>query len=328
MKSFWQDLPKPFFVLAPMEAVTDVVFRHVVAAAAPPDVYFTEFVNTASYCSPKGRHSTSGRLEFMPDEQPIVAQIWGSSPDDFARMAKGLKRQGFAGIDINMGCPAKDVVKTGSCSALIENPSLAAEIIAAAKEGGLPVSVKTRIGFKTTKTEEWLGHLLQQDIAALTVHGRTQKEMSKVPARWDEIAKAVTLRNEHAPATLIIGNGDVKDRQHGQELVDRHGVDGIMIGRGVFNNPFCFEKVARPHTAEERLNLLKLQLDLHDKASQTMPRRYDPLKRFFKIYIRDFDRAAEVRDKLMHSTTTAEARNILRTSFVIPGEQIRAIQYK
>lgn len=316
MKNFWQDLPRPFFVLAPMEAVTDVVFRHVVAAAARPDVYFTEFVNTASFCNPQGTHSTRGRLEFTDDEQPIVAQIWGSNPEHFARMAKGLKEQGFAGIDINMGCPAKDVVKTGACSALIEKPTLAAEIIAATKEGGLPVSVKTRIGFKTTKTEEWLGFLLCQNIVALTVHGRTQKEMSKVPARWEEIGKAVTLRDQLAPDTLIIGNGDVRGRAHGEELAKQYGLDGIMIGRGVFSDPFCFEKKPRHHDREDYLRLLYLQLDLHDEAAQRMPRKYDPLKRFFKIYIRNFEGSAEIRDLLMHTRSTDEARAVLASQMI------------
>lgn len=311
MTNFWANLPRPFFVLAPMEAVTDVVFRHVVAKAARPDVFFTEFVNTDSYASEKGRHSTMGRLSFTPDEQPMVAQIWGTNPDHFRHMALGLKDMGFAGIDINMGCPAKDVIKTGACSALIENPRLAAQLIAATKEAGLPVSVKTRIGFKTTKTEEWLSFLLQQDITALTVHGRTQKEMSKVPARWDEIAKAVQLRNEIAPNTLIIGNGDVRDRQHGEQLVQQYGVDGVMIGRGVFHNPFAFEREPRQHSREELLGLLRYQLDLFDQATQQEPRKYDPLKRFFKIYVRDFDGAADMRDALMHTKTTAEARTII-----------------
>ncbi|HEX6257872.1 MAG TPA: tRNA-dihydrouridine synthase [Candidatus Saccharimonadales bacterium] len=311
MKSFWSDLPRPFFVLAPMETVTDVVFRHVVANAAPPDVYFTEFVNAASFCSPQGQHSTQGRLAFSPDEQPMVAQIWGTNPENFAQMGKALAKMGFAGIDINMGCPAKDVVKTGACSALIENPSLAGELIAAAKESGLPVSVKTRIGFKVQKTEEWSSFLLKQDLAALTIHARTQKEMSKVPARWEEIAKVVQLRNEIAPQTPIIGNGDVCDRQHGEELVAQYGVDGVMIGRGIFHNPFAFETTPRQHTREELLALLDLHLGLHDKESQEMPRRYDPLKRFFKIYVRDFPGASELRDKLMHTSSTADARLVL-----------------
>lgn len=313
--SFWQNLPKPFFILAPMEAVTDVVFRHVVAKAAAPDIYFTEFVNAASYCSPKGIHSTRGRLTFTPDEQPMVAQIWGSKPEHFAEMSKGLAAMGFAGIDINMGCPDKSVNKTGAGAALIETPELAAELIAAAKEGGLPVSVKTRVGYKKQKTEEWTSFLLQQDIAALTIHARTQKDMSKVPARWEEIGKVVKLRDEIAPHTLIIGNGDVRDRQHGLELAEQYGVDGIMIGRGIFHNPFAFEKEPREHSREELLGLLELQLDLFDKYTRELePRRFDPLKRFFKIYVREFAGASELRDKLMHTKSTDEVRTILKDS--------------
>lgn len=313
MKNFWQNLPQPFFVLAPMEGVTDVVFRHVVAHAAAPDVYFTEFVNAASFCSPKGRHSTRSRLDFTEDEKPLVAQIWGTSPANFKDMSIALAEMGYSGIDINMGCPVKDVVKTGACSALIETPELAGKLIAAAKESGLPVSVKTRIGFKTRKTEEWLGFLLQQDIAALTIHARTAREMSKVPARWEEFDIAVALRDKLAPSTPIIGNGDIKDREHGEALVREYGLDGIMIGRGVFTNPYCFEKDPKTHSREELLDLLHYHLGLFDEASRTYPRTFDPLKRFFKIYIRDFSGASELRDQLMHAKSTGEARDLLLT---------------
>ena len=265
--------------------------------------------NAAAYFSEKGRQSTTSRLVFTPDEQPLVAQIWGTNPEHYAFMAKDLAAAGFAGIDINMGCPVKDVVKTGACSALIETPKLAAELIAAAKTGGIPVSVKTRIGFKTTKTEEWLGFLLRQDIAALSIHGRTQKEASKVPAHWDEIAKVVKLRNEIAPNTIIIGNGDVMDRTEGLERVKQTGVDGIMIGRGIFTNPYCFEHEPRAHSREELLGLLNYHLDLVEDATHRIA--FAPLKRFFKIYIRDFDGASELRDRLMHAKDVAEVRGIL-----------------
>jgi tRNA-dihydrouridine synthase len=311
MKSFWDKLEKPFFILAPMEAVTDVVFRHVVAKAAPPDVYFTEFVNSTSFCNPKGKASTEGRLKFTPDEQPMVAQIWGNSPEHYAQMGKALVERGFAGIDINMGCPAKKVVKNGACSALIENPNLAAELIAAAKTSGLPVSAKTRLGFKTQKTEQWASFLLEQNIAALTIHGRIQKEMSKVPARWEEISKVVKLRDKLAPETLIIGNGDVRDRQHGLELAQKTNVDGIMIGRGVFQDPFAFEKTPGSHSKKELLDLLNFHLDLFDKENSQLSRPFAPLKRFFKIYVRDFDGASDLRHQLMQTENTAEARRIL-----------------
>jgi tRNA-dihydrouridine synthase len=210
-----------------------------------------------------------------------------------------------------MGCPVKDVTKTGACSALIENPALAAELIAAAKKCGIPVSVKTRIGFKTRKTEEWLGFLLQQNIAALTIHARTAKEMSKVPAHWEEFKVAADLRSEIAPHTRIIGNGDIQDRTHGLELAKQYGIDGIMIGRGVFTNPFCFEPEPRQHGQAELLNLLAYHLDLFDAVKEIEPRKFDPLKRFIKIYVRYFPDASELRDKLMHTATTQEIRQLL-----------------
>lgn len=312
MNNFWTDLPKPFFILAPMEAVTDVVFRHVVTAAARPDVYFTEFVNTASYFSEKGRHSTRGRLAMTADEQPIVAQIWGTNPEHFAFMAKGMKKLGYVGVDINMGCPAKDVVKTGGGSGLIRTPEIAAEIIAAAKTGGLPVSVKTRLGdVSIDEWRDWLTHILKQDVVNLTIHLRTRKEMSKVPAHYEMITMIKQLRDEIAPHTLLTINGDIRDRQHGLELVKEYGVDGIMIGRGIFTDPYAFSTEHHTRSKEELLGLLKLHLDLFDEYNAKEARPYDPLKRFFKIYIREFDGAAELRDQLMHTKTTDQARALL-----------------
>jgi tRNA-dihydrouridine synthase len=320
MKNFWQDLPKPFFVLAPMEAVTDVVFRHVVETAGGPDVYFTEFTNAASYFSEKGRASTRGRLAFTDDEQPMVAQIWGTNPEYFEFMAKGLVEQGFAGIDINMGCPAKDVVKTGAGSGLIKTPELASELIAAAKKSGLPVSVKTRLGdVKPDEWTAWLTHILQQDVVNLTIHLRTRKEMSKVGAHFELIKEIKQLRDEIAPQTLLTINGDVRDRTHGLELVKEFGVDGIMIGRGVFADPFAFAKETREHSREELLGLLEMQLDLFDKYNEELePRKFDPLKRFFKIYVRGFDGAAELRDKMMHAKSTDEVRSLIAQVQAIP----------
>lgn len=304
-----------------MEAVTDVVFRHVVAQAGRPDIFFTEFTNSDSFCSPKGIHSTRGRLAFTEDEQPMVAQIWGKNPEHFREMAHGLKELGFKGIDINMGCPDKSVVKGGAGSGLIRTPELAAELIAAAKEAGLPVSVKTRLG--DTRIDEWrswLTHILKQGIVNLTIHLRTRKEMSKVPAHYELIAEIKALRDAIAPQTLLTINGDIRDRAHGLELVEAYGVDGIMIGRGIFQNPFAFELEPQEHSHTERLELLKLQLDLFDRyTSEIEPRAFDPLKRFFKIYIRGFEGAAELREKLMHTKSTDEVRALLATREVAPA---------
>jgi len=312
MNNFWTALPKPFFILAPMEAVTDVVFRHVVAKAGRPDIFFTEFTNAASYCSPKGIHSTRGRLAFTDDEHPMVAQIWGAKPDNFREMALGMKDLGFKGIDINMGCPDKSVVKGGAGSGLIRTPELAAELISAAKEAGLPVSVKTRLGdVSVDEWREWITHLLKQDIANLTIHLRTRKEMSKVDAHFELIPEIKKLRDDIAPHTLLTINGDIRDRQHGMELVETYGIDGVMIGRGIFTNPYAFTVGYEP-SRKEILELFGYHLDLFDKYNAELePRKFDPLKRFFKIYVRDIPGAAELREKLMHTKSTDEVRALL-----------------
>lgn len=309
-----------------MEAVTDVVFRHVVAEAARPDIFFTEFTNTNSYCSPKGEHSTRGRLAFTADEHPMVAQIWGNRPEFFREMAHGLHEKGFAGIDINMGCPDKSVVHGGAGSGLIRTPELAAEIIAATKEGGLPVSVKTRLGdVRIDEWRDWLAHILKQDIVNLTIHLRTRKEMSKVDAHYELIPEIIKLRDEIAPHTLLSINGDVRDRAHGMELIKQYpGINGVMIGRGIFHDPYAFaseelaaevqqEKLEQPDAYRARLlGLLKTQLDLFDKYSTELePRKFDPLKRFFKIYVRDFPGASELREQLMHTKSTDEVRVLI-----------------
>ena len=307
----------PFFSLAPMEAVTDVVFRHIVTKAARPDIYYTEFTNSSSFASLKGIHSTRGRLTFTPDEQPIIAQIWGSRPADIKFMSEKLPELGYQAIDINMGCPDKAVIKSGGGSDLIRNPDLAKEIIESAKAGGLPVSVKTRLGFsKVEEWHDWLKFLLEQDIAVLTIHLRTKKEMSKVPAHFELIPEILKLRNETAPNTLIQINGDIKTREQGLELWRKFPeIDGIMIGRGVFENPFCFEKnpPENARTSSDYLDLLEFQLDLFEKYSQELEkRRFEPLKRFFKIYVREFSGASELRAKLMETKNVNEVREILK----------------
>lgn len=311
-ENFWKELPKPFFILAPMEDVTDVVFRHVISEAGRPDVFFTEFTNTVSYCHPEGRNSVRGRLTFTEDEQPIVAHIWGDQPEYFREMSIGMAEEGFKGIDINMGCPVHNVAAKGKGSGLIRRPEVAAEIIEAAKAGGLPVSVKTRLGYVALdEWRDWLTHLLKQDIVNLSIHLRTRAEMSKFDAHWELIPEIVALRDEIAPNTLLTINGDIPDRQTGMELVEKYGVDGVMIGRGVFTNPFAFEKEAKEHTSEELLNLLRMHLDLFDQYSLEDGRSFKPLRRFFKIYVRDMRGAADLRNKLMDTETTDEVRLLL-----------------
>jgi tRNA-dihydrouridine synthase len=310
--NFWRHLPRPFFILAPMEDVTDVVFRHVISKAGRPDVFFTEFTNTESFCHPDGRMSVRGRLTFTEDEQPIVAHIWGDKPEYFRQMSIGMAELGFSGIDINMGCPVPNVASKGKGSGLIRRPEVAAEIIQAAKEGGLPVSVKTRLGYTDIdEWHDWLTHVLKQDIANLSIHLRTRKEMSKVDAHWELIPEILKLRDEIAPETLLTINGDIPDRQTGLELARRYGVDGIMIGRGVFKNPYAFEKNPKEHSSKELLDLLRLHLDLFDQYSKLEPRSFKPLHRFFKIYVKGFKGASELRNQLMNTESTDEVRALL-----------------
>ncbi len=313
MNNFWKDLAKPFFILAPMEAVTDIVFRQVVAKAGRPDIFFTEFINTDSFCSPKGKDSTKSRLAFQANEQPIVAQIWGNQPDNFAKMAQELATRGYSGIDINMGCPDKSVVKNGAGSGLINNPELACQIIKACKTSGLPISVKTRLGDKKIdEWPKWLETLLNQDLANLTIHLRTRKEMTKVPAHHELIANIIELRDKIAPQTLITINGDIANRQQGLGLAKKYKCDGIMIGRGVFNNPFAFEMKEKKHSLQEKIDLLFYQLDLHDQYDQELaPRKFDPLKHFFKIYISGFKGSKKLREELMQTKNTDQVREIL-----------------
>ncbi|WP_320409570.1 tRNA-dihydrouridine synthase [Staphylococcus aureus] len=311
-ENFWSELPRPFFILAPMEDVTDIVFRHVVSEAARPDVFFTEFTNTESFCHPEGIHSVRGRLTFSEDEQPMVAHIWGDKPEQFRETSIQLAKMGFKGIDLNMGCPVANVAKKGKGSGLILRPDVAAEIIQATKASGLPVSVKTRLGYyEIDEWKDWLKHVFEQDIANLSIHLRTRKEMSKVDAHWELIEAIKNLRDEIAPNTLLTINGDIPDRKTGLELAEKYSIDGVMIGRGIFHNPFAFEKEPREHTSKELLDLLRLHLSLFNKYEKDEIRQFKSLRRFFKIYVRGIRGASELRHQLMNTQSIAEARALL-----------------
>ncbi len=307
MSNFWSALPQPFYVLAPMENVTDTVFRQIITSVGKPDVFVTEFTHVDAIL----HNASMGRLDYTEEERPIVAQIWGTDPKSFFEAAKVVKQLKFDGVDINMGCPVRDIIKQGGCSALIGQEKLVAEIIAATKEGAseLPVSVKTRIGRKKIETEEWLGFLLEQDIAALTVHGRTAAEMSKVPAHWDEIAKAVALRNaKKGCQTLVIGNGDVKSLTEARLRIQETQVDGVMIGRGIFENIGVF--VEKNLTVQERKDLLIKHMELFE-STWGVHKHFQIIKKFVKAYINGYDGAAHEREKLMQANSLSEIRAML-----------------
>ncbi|MDO4612184.1 MAG: tRNA-dihydrouridine synthase family protein [Candidatus Saccharibacteria bacterium] len=317
--NIWENLPKPFLVLAPMEGVTDIMFRQVVARAGRPDLFFTEFTNVSSYASDKGRANALERLEVAETDSPIIAQIWGKEPEHFEKTAAALEDLGFAGIDLNFGCPDKNVNKTGGGAAMIKTPDLAIDCFRRAKKAtNLPVSVKTRLGWSDPEEyKTWLPILLSEHPAASTVHLRTKKEMSKVKAHFELIPELVKLRNQISPETKLIINGDIKNRGEALMLHKKHPeVDGFMIGRGVFTNPYCFTN--HIGTREELMELLNLHLNLYEKQAKKYalahPGKtlsYEPLKHFFKIYISGFPGASDLRAKLMETHSIAEARDVL-----------------
>lgn len=319
MNNVLESLPRPFFVLAPMDDVTDTVFRQIVADAAKPDLSFTEFVNVDGLQSP-GRPHLLPKLKLSDKEKPVIAQIWGLKPENFYKTAKELKKTGFSGVDLNMGCPVRTITKNGACSALINNRELASEIIEAAREGAgnsLPISVKTRVGF-TTVDMSWIEFLLSKKLNMLSIHARTAKQMSKVPADWVLIGDAVKLRNSLSPATLVVGNGDILSREQGETLAHKHGLDGIMIGRGIFHNPFIFDGKNNweKWDKNQRLNLFIKHIDLFMKAYEHAERRFEPLRKFCKTYINGFEGASELRADFMETRSPQQALALLRRQLV------------
>ena len=317
MKNILKDLPRPFFVLAPMDDVTDTVFRRIVAETAAPDLFFTEFVNVDGLQS-LGRPHLMKKIRFTDGERPLVAQIWGKDPEKYYKTAQELVEMGFDAIDINMGCPAKPVIKNGCCSALIENRPLALEIIKATQEGvagRIPVSVKTRLGFRQVDLT-WHELLLQQNLDMLTVHGRTQREMSAVPAHWDLIGEVSKLRDKLAPDTILVGNGDVESRQQGLELAQQYNLDGVMIGRGIFKDPYVFAEKSpwMEFTREQRIDLYRKHVELFQQTWQPGERAIVTLNKFCKVYINHFDGAKELREQLMNAANAEELLKILHES--------------
>lgn len=314
MKSFWKDLPKPFTILAPLDGVTDVVFRQIITEIGKPDVLFTEFTPVDGLMS-AGRPRVEGNLLFTSEQKPVVAQIWGTKPELFYKVAKECVERGFAGIDINMGCPERVITKTGACSALIKTPELAGEIIQATKEGAgdIPVSVKTRIGYSHETIDEWIRFLLKQKIAALTVHLRTVSEMSRVPAHWELMPRVKALRDEIAPETILIGNGDITSLAEIEEKYKQFDIDGFMVGRGIFANPWVFNKDVDMHTktVEERIVLYLHHIELFEKQWVGKKKNFALLKKFCKTYISNFPESSEFRVKLMESKTMEELKKTL-----------------
>ncbi len=311
MNNFWKNFKNPVFLLAPMEDVTDTVFREIVMGMSEPgklNVVFTEFTSVEGMNHPVGRERVSERLIVNNTERDLlqkmniklVAQIWGRNPEIYNSVAKYVtENYQFDGIDINMGCPVKKVFKQGACSALIGEPELAKEIILATKEGtNLPVSVKTRTGIKQHQTEEWISNLLETQPAAIILHGRTQRMQSEGDANWEEVKKAVDLKNQINPDIPLHGNGDVFSYEKGLQRINETGVDGVMIGRGIFQNPWFFDPSKTEISKGDRIEKLILHTRLFEQT-WTGLKNFNILKRFYKIYLNSFPGAAKMRADLM-----------------------------
>ncbi len=357
-------MTRPIFALAPMEEVTDVAFREMFARysksrnigsrteastspalrASSPSlgevnnvanasfVMYTEFVNVDGLTHPEGRKKLAIDLKFTPEQKPMVAQIWGTNPEKFYESAKICADLGFDGIDINMGCPQDKEIGIGACAALIREPKLAKQIIEAVKKGAgdLPVSVKTRIGYsKKEEMEEWIKHLLSCEPAVIALHGRTKQEKSKVPANWEAIAQAVQIRNQEKSHTLILGNGDIKSYQEGLDRVARTKVDGDMVGRGAFGNPWFFAQHLNSNAGirhspdsnrdeggfdgyhpnlKERLAVM---LEHAKLFTEWLPgKSFMIMRKHFKAYASGFPGSHELRAKLMEAKNLEETEKI------------------
>jgi nifR3 family TIM-barrel protein len=312
--SFWHKLKKPIFVLAPMADVTDAAFRRVIAEKGKPDITWTEFISADGLvrAPEEGRRKLLLDLIYTEAERPILAQFFTSTPENMKKAAELARELGFDGIDINMGCPAKVINRQDAGACLIKSPDVAREMIRAAKAGAgnLPVSVKTRIGYNKVELETWLPALLAEEPAAITIHARTAKEMSKVPARWEFIKRAVEIRNEMGSKTLILGNGDVKDLEDARRKVEETRCDGIMFGRAIFGNPWLFKDGYSP-SLKERLETLSAHIQLFDELLGQV-KSFAIMKKHFKAYVSGFDGASELRHLLMEAENAQEARGIIK----------------
>ncbi|MCK9393500.1 MAG: tRNA-dihydrouridine synthase [Candidatus Paceibacterota bacterium] len=320
--NFWKKLKKPIMVSAPMSGVTDDAFRLMFLKYGRPDVFWTEFISVEGLFF-KGYENCLKVLKFAPEEHPIVAQVFGSDPSYFKKAAEEIEKLGFDGIDINMGCPDKAIEQRRAGAALIKDVKLAKQIIRATKEGAkkIPVSVKTRLGYNDNQINEWIKPLLQENIAAITIHLRTRKQMYRGSAQWDTIKEIVKLRDIYSPETLIIGNGDVKSFLQAHELSKENGIDGIMIGRASMGNPWFFSHKI-PSTQEKLIAIIEHTEFFND------PERFNTLKKHFHAYAKGFNGAKELRDKLMETKSNSEVKELIEEFLLHSRNNEKIEKYK
>lgn len=313
--NFWDNLPKPFTALAPMAEVTDLPFRRITMECGRPDVFYTEFVSADGLASPEGKPRLLKDLEFDKSEHPIVAQFFGINPENMKKAAETARVLGFDGVDINMGCPERKIVKSGAGIGLAKNPNLARELIAAAKEGAknIPVSVKTRLGVDKPDLEGWIAWLLDSGVSAIAVHMRTMREMSKTKARWEYAADIAKMAESFG--IIVIGNGDIENLKEADAICKKYGMSGTMIGRGVFKNPWIFNKDEKNirDNPRERLKLL-VRHTRYFREYWGDAKNFNVLKKFYKIYISGWSGARELRNLLMNAKTAADVDSIVKSS--------------
>lgn len=311
MSNFWKKLKRPIFCLAPMSDVTDLALRKIVAKYGKPDVFWTEFVSADGLAHPKARKKLLVNLKYSKKEKPIVTQIFGSKPETIKKAVKYCRKLGFSGIDINMGCPDRAVEKQNAGASLIKNPELAKKIILAAREesGNIPVSVKTRIGYNHEEINTWIRELLLLNLPAITIHLRTRKEMSSVPAHWELMKKIVNMRNTISPHTILIGNGDVQNILEAKKKIKETGCDGVMIGRGIFGNPWLFSK--HIPSLMEKLKVLVEHARLFEKDFKKNKKFYQ-FRKTMGAYVSGFAGARELRQKLMQTQNAKQVETVVK----------------
>jgi len=338
---FWQNLEKPIIGLAPMDGVTDAAFRYIMAKHGKPDVIITEF--TAAEGIRAGAERLLDDFLYDPLERPVVAQLFGSDPEAFFIAAVVAAALGFDGIDINMGCPAKNITERGAGAGLIADPPRAKQIIQRVRDGiqawvehgqlvelgvpeniaakvwerrsgyglnredrrDLPVTVKTRIGISTTTVTDWVQHLLEKEPVAITIHGRTLKQLYTGLADWEAIGAAAAIIKQ--TPTLVLGNGDIQSKADARARCTQYNLDGALVGRACFGNPWLFQE--REATWEERLRTaLEHARYLHTALEG---RGFLRIRKHLLDYTKAFPSAKELRLELMRVTTLEDVERIL-----------------
>ncbi len=344
-RGFWDQLEKPIIGLSPMDGVSDAPFRFITAKYGKPSLLITEFTNVEAI-NHAGIKALSAFI-YNEIERPIVAQIYGINPKAFYKTAIIVCELGFDGIDINMGCPSKAVSGNGAGAGLIKTPDLAREIIKTCKQAVedwsngktleeldldplifqyiqelkkekniiterkiLPISVKTRIGYDQIVTLDWIKNLLEEEPANITLHGRTLKQMYTGLANWNEIAKAAELIHQSGLKTTILGNGDVKSLEIAYENIKNYGVDGVLIGRGSYGEPWIFR--GEHKSLKQKLEVALEHAKAYEKIFGIGEKSFAPMKKHLGWYCTDFPNAKELRMQLIRCNSADEVENIIK----------------